>query len=92
MPTLSQRKLELVATKAAARSNDPTRHKCFVSYHQDDEAKVEKFIDDYGDIFIAKALGVSDEDDFIDSTDTAPQADLRRILPCRLGITPRFLE
>ena len=71
MPTPSQRKLELVATKAAARSNDPTRHKCFVSYRQDDEAEVEKFIEDYGDIFIAKALGVSDEDDdLIDSTDT----------------------
>ena len=70
MPSPSQRTLELVATKAAARSNDPTRHKCFVSYRQDDEAEVEKFIDDYGDIFIAKVLGVSDEDDFIDSTDT----------------------
>ena len=70
MPTLSQRKLELVATKAAARSNDRTRHKCFVSYRQDDEVEVKKFIDDYGDIFIAKVLGVSDEDDFIDSTET----------------------
>ena len=70
MPTSSQRMLEAVAKRAAARSTDPTRHKCFVSYHQDDEDEAESFIDKYGDVFIAKVLGVSDEDDFIDSDDT----------------------
>ncbi len=69
MPTYSQRMLEAVAMKAAARSTDPTRHKCFLSYHQDDEDEVESFIDSFGDAFIAKGLGVSDEDDFIGSGD-----------------------
>jgi len=46
------------------------RHKCFISYHQVDEDEVAKFIDDFNDVFIPKVLGVSDTDDFIDSTDT----------------------
>jgi hypothetical protein len=46
------------------------RHKCFVSFHQEDETEVEKFIDDFEDVFIPRILGVSDEDDFIDSNDT----------------------
>lgn len=46
------------------------RHKCFISYQQVDEDEVKKFIDDYDDVFIPKVLGVSDVDDFIDSTDT----------------------
>lgn len=70
MPTHSQRLLEAVAKRAAARSSDPTRHKCFISYHQEDEDEAEAFIDTNGDIFIAEVLGVSDEDDFIDSDDT----------------------
>ena len=56
-----------MAKKAAARSTDPTRHKCFISYHQQDEDEAESFIDSYGDVFIAKVLGVCDEDDFIGS-------------------------
>ena len=46
------------------------RHKCFISYHQVDEDEVTKFIGDFNDVFIPKAIGVSDVDDFIDSTDT----------------------
>ena len=46
------------------------RHKCFISYHQADENEVANFINDFDDVFIAKVLGVSDADDFIDSTDT----------------------
>lgn len=65
-----QRRVEAIAFKAAARSSDPTRHKCFVSYHHEDQSEVEAFIDSFGDVFIAKAVGVSDEDDFIDSDDT----------------------
>jgi hypothetical protein len=61
--------LEAVAKRAAARSTDPTRHKCFVSYHQDDADEAESFIDTFGDVLIAKVLGVSDEDDFINSDD-----------------------
>ena len=46
------------------------RHKCFISYHQADEGEVIRFINDFNDVFIPKALGVSDTYDFIDSTDT----------------------
>lgn len=46
------------------------RHKCFISYQQMDEDEVAKFIDDFSDVFIPKIIGVSDTDDFIDSTDT----------------------
>lgn len=70
MPTYGQRTLEAIAKSAAARNSDPTRHKCFISYHQEDEDEAGSFIDTYGDVFIAKVLGVSDEDDFIHSDDT----------------------
>jgi len=47
-----------------------TRHKCFISYHREDEREVKKFIEDFSEVFIPKVVGVSDNDDFIDSTDT----------------------
>ena len=68
--TASQLRVNQVAIRAAQRSTNPTRHKCFISYHQDDEDEVSTFIDDRSDVFIAKVLGVSDDDDFIDSSDT----------------------
>lgn len=46
------------------------RHKVFVSYHQADEREVNKFITDFGSVFITKALGTNDRDDFIESDDT----------------------
>ena len=66
----NRQRLQRFADRAAARSSDPTRHKCFVSFHQRDEDEVRAFIEKYSDVFIAKVLGVSDEDDFIDSTNT----------------------
>lgn len=44
-----------------------TRRKCFISYYAGDSVAVEKFITDFKDVFIAKAIGVSSGDDFIDS-------------------------
>lgn len=70
MSYTSQNRVHLAALAAAIRSSDQTRHKCFVSYHQDDEDEVIKFIDSFSDVFIAKVLGVSDTDDFINSSDT----------------------
>lgn len=55
---------------AEARSDDPTRHKCFISYHADDADEVAAFIEDFGAVFIPRVIGVSDADDFIDSTST----------------------
>lgn len=65
-----QQRLQEVALKAAARKYDNTRHKVFVSYHAADAVEVENFLDDFGTEFIAKTVGVTDEDDFIDSEDT----------------------
>jgi hypothetical protein len=66
-----QRRVEGIAFKAALRSTDPDRHKCFVSYHHDDQDEVEEFIAKFGSAFIAKAVGVADEDDFIGSDNTS---------------------
>ena len=65
-----QQRVEEVALKAAARKVDSTRHKVFVSYHAADTDEVVQFLDDFGTEFIAKTVGVTDEDDFIDSEDT----------------------
>lgn len=70
MPTYAQRRLQQIAEAASKRSDDATRHKCFVSFHQDDEDEVGDFLDDFGHVFIPRILGVSDEDDFIHSDDT----------------------
>lgn len=65
-----QRHLQFVADRAAARKADNTRHKCFISYHVDDRDEVEEFLDEFGTEFIAKTIGVTDEDDFIESDNT----------------------
>jgi|SRR5215216_429883 len=51
----------------------PLRRKVFVSYSHLDEKAVKNFIERFSGptgVFIAKALGVSDKDDFINSTNT----------------------
>lgn len=48
-----------------------TRRKCFVSYYGGDRPEVERFLADFGDVFIGKAIGVTDYDDFIGSEDAA---------------------
>jgi hypothetical protein len=56
--------------KLLTEAQKAVRHKCFVSFHQADEDEVTAFIDKYEQVFIPRVLGVSDEDDFIDSNDT----------------------
>lgn len=60
---------QTVAMTASARKSDYTRHKCFVSYHIDDIDEVTKFLDVYGSEFIPRSVGLTDEDDFVNSTD-----------------------
>lgn len=48
----------------------PPRRKCFISYYRGDKLAVEKFLADFSDVFIAKAIGVGDHDDFIASRDS----------------------
>lgn len=62
-------RVQRVAEAASARKVDATRHKCFVSYHVDDLAEVETFLNDFGSEFIPRSVGVTVEDDFVDSTD-----------------------
>lgn len=68
--TLTQRRLAAVAEAATRKSTDLTRRKCFVSYHDADGDEVEDFLDSFGHVFIPRVIGVTDEDDFIDSDDT----------------------
>ena len=77
MATQAQRKLqqtierrEAFLAKSLTEAQKAVRHKCFVSFHHADEDEVAKFIEDFEDAFIPKVLGVSNEDDFIDSDDT----------------------
>ncbi len=45
------------------------RRKVFVSHYGGDRTAVKKFIDKWSDVFIAKELGVYDDEDFINSND-----------------------
>lgn len=66
----SQRRLEKIALSVVQRSKDPARHKCFVSYHVDDETEVAAFIENFGGVFIPTVVGITDDDDFVDSDDS----------------------
>ncbi len=60
---------KLARTAEERGKNDPERHRCFVSYHLADIDIATQFVADFGDVFIPTVLGVTDEDDFVDSTD-----------------------
>lgn len=68
--TTKQMRVLAAAEAAVRKSTDPARRKCFLSYHVADADEVTAFIDSFGDVFIPKVLGVSDESPFIDSDDT----------------------
>lgn len=77
MPTRAQLSLQVrvdlrenTLFKSLTDAQKAARHKVFVSFHQANESEVEGFIDTYQDAFIPRVLGVSDEDDFIDSDNT----------------------
>lgn len=47
-----------------------TRHKCFISYHHDDQEEVEQFIQEFDhdrDVLIARGIGASMSGDIINS-------------------------
>jgi hypothetical protein len=62
-------KAQTVALTASARNTDASRRKCFVSYHVDDIDEVTAFLDTFGSEFIPRSVGVTEEDDFVDSDD-----------------------
>ena len=45
------------------------KHRCFVSYHKVNSTAVKNFVEEFSDVFTAKTVGVTNEDDFIDSDD-----------------------
>jgi hypothetical protein len=61
--------IQAAANAAYMSKSDPTRHKCFISYHVADKDEVKQFVEDFGSEFIPRTVGVTDEDDFIDSED-----------------------
>jgi len=61
------------------KADGTVRHKCFLSYHHDDAAEVAEFVAKFGDVFIPKVIGASEEfDDFIDSENDAYVMDAIR--------------
>ena len=62
------RRMQVIADIASAGRVDSTRHKCFVSYHVADIDEVESFLKSYGTEFIPRCIGITEEDDFVDST------------------------
>lgn len=72
-----------LASLIAAESAKADRRKCFISYYSKDRAAVDKFIADFRDVFIPKTIGVTDGDDFINSTD--PNYVMSRIREKYLG-------
>lgn len=62
--------LEIMRRMAAEEAAKVIRRKCFLSYYAGDKDEINQFLKDFGDVFIPKAIGVTDSDDFIDSEDS----------------------
>lgn len=50
--------------------NNDTRRKVFISYYHGDQEAVNKFVRDFGDVFIPKTVGVRDGDFYFDSNNS----------------------
>lgn len=64
MADLTEILRRMAAEEAAKKAS---RRKCFISYYAGDSDEVNKFVEDFSDVFIPKVIGVSEGDDFIDS-------------------------
>lgn len=60
--------LRQMAAEEAAKM--AVKRKCFISYYGGDTDEVNTFVNDFSDVFIAKVIGVTEGDDFIDSNDS----------------------
>lgn len=65
---IESREQQLAKSLTAAQK--AVRHKCFVSFHHADETETKAFLEAFENAFIPRVLGVTDEDDFIDSDET----------------------
>src|SRR5206468_1713972 len=66
----SQLRLQKLAESVVRKSREPNRHKSFVSYQVTNEDEVATFLEDYGMVFIPTVVGITEDDDFVDSADT----------------------
>jgi hypothetical protein len=68
---------------APSLSTEPTRRVVFTSHSHLHESETQQFLKDFQAVFISRRIGVSDRDDFIDSTD--PDYVMRRIREKHIG-------
>lgn len=59
-----------LAARKSASTKYFVRHKCFLSYHRDDVDEVEQFVEQFGETFIPRVVGVTEDDPLVDSDDT----------------------
>lgn len=60
------------------RSDGTVRHKCFLSYYSEDGPEVLDFVERFSEIFIPRAVGVSEDYPWIDSDDDSYVMDVIR--------------
>lgn len=63
-------RLVRLAEAAEFRKSYQVRHKCLLSYHADDLPEVEDFLENFGDAFIPRVIGISEDDPLVGSDDT----------------------
>lgn len=66
---LAQTRLTAISRELEYKADSAIRHKCFLSYHAVDAEEVLSFVESFGDYFIPRAIGVSEDDPVIDSED-----------------------
>ncbi|MEU2536605.1 TIR domain-containing protein [Streptomyces iakyrus] len=67
---LAQSQLTAISRQLEHKADSSVRHKCFLSYHAVDAEEVLAFVESFGDYFIPRAIGVSEDDPVIDSEDS----------------------
>jgi len=79
----------LPSAPAAPPLTGPARRTVFISHSHLHELETKQFLKDSQGVFIPKSIGVSDRDDFIESTD--PDYVMRRILQKHIGSASRTI-
>lgn len=67
---LAQARLTEISRQLEYKAESLVRHKCFLSYHAVDAEEVLAFVESFGDYFIPRAIGVSEDDPVIESEDS----------------------
>lgn len=70
-------------TPISATPSEPIRHVVFISHSLLHETETKQFLRDFQGVFVPRHVGVSDQDDFIESTD--PEYVMRRIREKYIG-------